>query len=219
MKEIVVCLIILFGAVLNGAGTEAKARDFHQQEVYQLLQDAFRQQVRLSEEPRTKAEINAMLAPYFTDNFISVFMKENVKKVNGGYATLGSDFALYYIPFFTYGGSTEVIRDKAGRLIVLERFEASADGPVSEDSHMESVAIVKERGGWKISEVSYERNLAEKNQPTDTGSLEMDRQNNANADNYESRSITEYLFDGPQALLSFGSWISSALLKRAAAKV
>ncbi|WP_409305245.1 DUF3993 domain-containing protein [Peribacillus sp. SCS-155] len=218
MKGIFGALIIMFAAFFIGTGTEAKVREIHKQEVYQFLQDAFGQQVRLSEEPRTKAEIKAILEPYFTETFIRVFMKENVKKVNGGYATLGTDFALYYIPFFTYGGSTEVIHDKAGRMIVLERFGASGDGPVTEDSHTESVALVKERGGWKITDVSYERNLAEKDLQTDTGFLEMDAQNNP-ADNHKTRSITEYFFDEPQALLSFGSWISSALLERIAAKI
>ncbi|MBR8645001.1 DUF3993 domain-containing protein [[Brevibacterium] frigoritolerans] len=40
------------------------------------------------------------------------FVQADVVKVDGGYTAFGSDFAPYYIPFFSYDKNTEIVYGK-----------------------------------------------------------------------------------------------------------
>jgi hypothetical protein len=78
-------------------------------------------------------------------------------KVDGGYTTFGSDFAPYYIPFFSYDKNTEIVYGKNGDVIyVQEEFQGTGDGPVSMEKHVESVTLKKENDVWKVMDVKYE---------------------------------------------------------------
>ncbi|MDO7486621.1 DUF3993 domain-containing protein [Peribacillus frigoritolerans] len=155
-KYLVACLasVLLF---LSG-GFTASAEGLHREEVLSLVQDAMENQGSISEEVRSKEAIEGMLDQHFTDDFIEKFVQANVVKVDGGYIAFGSDFAPYYIPFFSYDKNTEIVYGKNGDVIyVQEEFQDTGDGPVSMGKHVESVTLKKENGVWKVMDVKYEK--------------------------------------------------------------
>ncbi|MFF2457295.1 DUF3993 domain-containing protein [Peribacillus simplex] len=154
-KYLVACLasILLF---LSG-GFTTSAEGLHREEVLSLVQDAMENQGSISEEVRTKEAIEAKLDKHFTGDFIKKFVEANVVEVDGGYMAFGSDFAPYYIPFFSYDKNTEIVYGKNGDVIyVQEEFQDTGDGPVSMKKHVESVTLKKENDVWKITDVNYE---------------------------------------------------------------
>ncbi|MFE5427865.1 DUF3993 domain-containing protein [Peribacillus simplex] len=154
-KYLVACLasVLLF---LCG-GFTASAEGLHREEVLSLVQDAMENQGSISEEVRTKEAIEGKLDKHFTGDFIKKFVQANVVKVDGGYTAFGSDFAPYYIPFFSYDKNTEIVYGKNGDVIyVQEEFQDTGDGPVSMEKHVESVTLKKENGVWKVMDVKYE---------------------------------------------------------------
>ncbi|MBT2649448.1 DUF3993 domain-containing protein [Bacillus sp. ISL-34] len=153
-KYLVACLasVLIF---LTG-GFTASAEGLHREEVLSLVQDAMENQGSISEEVRTKEAIERKLEKHFTGEFIEKFVQANVVKVDGGYTALGSDFAPYYIPFFSYDRNTEIVYGKNGDFIyVQEEFQDTGDGPVSMEKHVESVTLKKENDIWKIMDVKY----------------------------------------------------------------
>ncbi|WP_260284145.1 DUF3993 domain-containing protein [Peribacillus aracenensis] len=154
-KYLVACLasILLF---LSG-GFTTSAEGLHREEVLSLVQDAMENQGSISEEVRTKEAIEAKLGKHFTGDFIKKFVEANVVEVDGGYMAFGSDFAPYYIPFFSYDKNTEIVYGKNGDVIyVQEKFQDTGDGPVSMKKHVESVTLKKENDVWKVMDVNYE---------------------------------------------------------------
>ncbi|MFF2854377.1 DUF3993 domain-containing protein [Peribacillus sp. NPDC058002] len=154
-KYLVACLasILLF---LSG-GFTTSAEGLHREEVLSLVQDAMENQGSISEEVRTMEAIEAKLDKHFTGDFIKKFVEANVVEVDGGYMAFGSDFAPYYIPFFSYDKNTEIVYGKNGDVIyVQEEFQDTGDGPVSMKKHVESVTLKKENDVWKITDVNYE---------------------------------------------------------------
>ncbi|SIQ81350.1 Protein of unknown function [Peribacillus simplex] len=154
-KYLVACLasILLF---LSG-GFTASAEGLHRDEVLSLVKDAMENQGSISEEVRTKEAIEGKLGKHFTGDFIKKFVQANVVKVDGGYTAFGSDFAPYYIPFFSYDKNTEIVYGKNGDVIyVQEEFGDTGDGPVSMEKHVESVTLKKENDVWKVTDVKYE---------------------------------------------------------------
>ncbi|MFE8695367.1 DUF3993 domain-containing protein [Cytobacillus sp. FJAT-53684] len=122
--------------------------------VYQYLQSAFQAQVSLSEEYRSLQEINEILTPYFTEDYNKEFLDENLFLENGKYITYGSDFAFYFIPFFSYTEETRVVRSEEN-IYVYEFFPETDEGPVSYESHYEGIRLDKLEGEWKIASFLY----------------------------------------------------------------
>ncbi|MBO0997059.1 DUF3993 domain-containing protein [Bacillus sp. SD075] len=154
-KYLVACLasVLLF---LSG-GFTASAEGLHREEVLSLVQDAMKNQSSISEEVSTKEEIEEKLDKHFTGDFIEKFVQANVVKVDGGYTAFGSDFAPYYIPFFSYDKNTEIVYGENGDFIyVQEEFQGTGDGPASMEKHVESVTLKKENNIWKVMDVKYE---------------------------------------------------------------
>ncbi|MED3997660.1 DUF3993 domain-containing protein [Peribacillus frigoritolerans] len=154
-KYLVACLasVLLF---LSG-GVTASAEELHREEVLSLIHDAMENQVSISEEVRSKEAIEGKLEKHFTGDFIEKFVQANVVKVDGGYTAFGSDFAPYYIPFFSYDKNTEIVYGNKGDVIyVQEEFQDNGDGPVSMEKHVEAVTLKKENGAWKVKDVKYE---------------------------------------------------------------
>jgi len=72
--------------------------------------------------------LKGKLDKHFTGDFIEKFVQANVVKVDGGYTAFGSDFAPYYIPFFSYDKNTEIVYGKKGDVIyVQEEFQDNGD--------------------------------------------------------------------------------------------
>lgn len=130
-------------------------------EVFNTLKKAFNQQVEISEKARSIQEIEEKLKPYFTSEMINKFVKENVVEVDGGYATLGSDSAENYIPFFSYNEHTIIEKSKdEEKLVISEDLAEHSEGPITY-TDSETVILVKQQGKWKVHEISLE---TEKNQ-------------------------------------------------------
>lgn len=155
MKKYLVACIVSVLLLLGGLPATAE-EGIHREQVLSLVQEALNDQGSLSQEVRTKTEINEKLSNHFTEEFADKFFEANVTKVEGGYIAFGSDFAPYYIPFFSYDDHTEVIYGEDLEYIyVQEAFEAAEGGPVSSGKHIEVVTLKKENNVWKIADVSY----------------------------------------------------------------
>lgn len=151
--RLIIALILLVFSFSMPSKVNAKEEEL-QVEVFKVLAEAFQAQVSLSEEKRDRAEVDGILSPYFTRQAASIFLEENLHEKNGKYFTLGSDFAIYYIPFFTYSKETK-IKSEEDRLVVYEFFPTNTEGPVSYESHYQGVLMVREQGRWKVSEFYY----------------------------------------------------------------
>ncbi|RLQ90606.1 DUF3993 domain-containing protein [Falsibacillus albus] len=118
------------------------------------VKEAFQAQVSLSEKERTMPEVMQVLKPYFTDKFVDIFLQANLVKTKSGYQTFGSDFAPYYIPFFSYDKSKMKIVQDGGDFFVIEKFVDDGDGPVSFPDGYQGVKFLKTgENEWKIDEV------------------------------------------------------------------
>ncbi|WP_409294541.1 DUF3993 domain-containing protein [Peribacillus sp. SCS-26] len=133
-------------------GTESRQSQIHKESAFDVLTEAFAAQVSLSYEGQSLDGVRETLKPYFTESFIDKFIKENVVEINGAYQTLGSDAAVYYVPFFSYDKKT-MLKAEEDTAVISEKFEASSEGPVGYDAHTESVHLVKEGNAWKIDDI------------------------------------------------------------------
>lgn len=124
----------------------------NQEEIFAFLEEAFSAQVSLSEVERSLEEVKEVLVPYFSDDYIDMFIKENVVEENGKFLTYGSDFALYYVPFYTYSEQTKVVQLNDS-VFVVEFFPRSMDGPVTYDDHYVGLELKREDTGWEIQSI------------------------------------------------------------------
>ena len=125
------------------------------EEVFAFLGNAFDSQVSLSEKARTMDEIEAVLDPYFTEDYMSRFIDENVVGQENEYQTYGTDFAPYYIPFYAFSEKTKVV-DMENEIYVVEFFPGNAEGPVSYEDHYEGLKLVMSGGSWKVADYLYD---------------------------------------------------------------
>lgn len=146
--SLVCCLFVL------GAGTKkfaAAEQLSSKEEVRQFAKKAFDAQISLSEKERNLREIELILAPYFTDTYADLFLQKNLVGESNHYQTYGSDFAPYYIPFFSFSDKTKV--DFEGKEVYMyELFEPKAESPLAYESRYEGLIIRQEKGSWKIAE-------------------------------------------------------------------
>jgi hypothetical protein len=152
MKKTLLLLLVIL--LLIPLSPTAKANQSTKKEIFSMLQKAFQVQVSLSERTRTKEEIYDLLNPYFSEAYQKLFWKESVFEEKGKFITYGSDFALFYIPFFHYSDKTKVIFSPES-IYVFEFFPATTDGPVGYEDHFEGVLLRKVDGGWKVDEYLY----------------------------------------------------------------
>ncbi|MFJ7639323.1 DUF3993 domain-containing protein [Peribacillus sp. NPDC097224] len=156
MKKYLVACVVSALLLIGGLPVTAE-EGIHREQVFSLMQEALNNQGSLSEEIRTEKDIKGKLNDHFTEEFIDKFYKANVVQVEGGYMAFGSDFAPYYIPFFSYDDHTEVIYgENSDYIYVQESFEVSEGGPVTSGKHVETVTLKKENDVWKVADVSYE---------------------------------------------------------------
>ena len=136
-------------------------RQLNKEEAFRLLQNAFKTQVALSEKPRSMEEVKESLKRYFTPEYTNDFIEMNVQEnMDGeGYLAYGTDFALYYIPFFTYDENTKVGYDSdLNQWYVYEWFEESSEGPVTYNGHYEAVGLTFEDGRWAVDDYQIQFN-------------------------------------------------------------
>ncbi|KQL18915.1 DUF3993 domain-containing protein [Cytobacillus solani] len=142
--------ILLFSFIFPSL-SHADSRFSDDKSVLQFLQEAFQAQVSLSEKFQSMEEIQNTLFPYFTEDYTREFLDENLVAENGKYITYGTDFPLYYIPFFSYTAETKVIRSQ-DHMYIFEFFPETDEGPVGYESHYEGVKLDKADEVWKVAE-------------------------------------------------------------------
>lgn len=151
-------LLLLFFSLfvwMQPINTYAQTETLDRADVFEFLGEAFEAQVSLSDRGRTMAEIEEILDPYFTAEYKSLFIDENVVGQENQYQTYGSDFAPYYIPFYGFSDKTKVV-NLDSEIYVLEYFPGIGEGPVSYDNHYEALKLINENGSWKVSEYLYD---------------------------------------------------------------
>ncbi|MBY0097704.1 DUF3993 domain-containing protein [Mesobacillus maritimus] len=144
--------------VIQKIGVEEKqSEDFIQdkQGIFEHLKSAFMAQVSLSEKGRSLKEVGLILEPYFSNSFIELFLNENIVEESGQYLTYGSDFAPYYIPFYSYSDKTRVVNHNDS-IFVVEYFPAVTEGPVNYEGHFQAVEMEREEKGLKVTKIWYE---------------------------------------------------------------
>jgi hypothetical protein len=148
-------LILSFLLFLVPANAYANSDLDGREDVFTFLGKAFDSQVSLSEKSRTMVEIEEVLDPYFTEDYKSRFIEENVVGQENEYQTYGTDFALYYIPFYAFSEKTKVV-EMENEIYVVEFFPGSNEGPVGYEDHYEGLKLVKEAGDWKVADYLYD---------------------------------------------------------------
>ncbi|MCA1056614.1 DUF3993 domain-containing protein [Rossellomorea aquimaris] len=150
-------LFIIIGMVSAACAqvNRTQASTFNDDQALNLVKQAFHAQVSLSERPQAMEGIKKQLQAYFTDELASSFIKENVVEVEGGYQSFGSDFAPYYIPFFTFDSVTEV-EYLNGKWYIWEVRSGEVEGPVSTERGVDAVVLSKVKGEWKVSSITSE---------------------------------------------------------------
>jgi hypothetical protein len=123
----------------------------NREKVFQFLELAFQAQIALSEKDRTMEEIQALLNPYFTQQYQQKFLEINLHQENGKFFTYGTDFGQMYIPFFAFSDNTKIVIEKE-KIYVFEYFPKNLQGPVGYEAHYEGLLIDKVDKQWKISQ-------------------------------------------------------------------
>jgi hypothetical protein len=147
-------IMALLVPIAGAEAAEGKALE-NREEVMQFVENAFEAQTSLSEKPRTMEEVEAVLAPYFTDSYTGLFLEENLSQEEDGHIVYGTDFGLYYIPFFDFSEETKVVIDQE-QIHVFEYFPGVMEGPVTYAGHYEGLRIEKTDSGWKVAEWLYD---------------------------------------------------------------
>jgi hypothetical protein len=140
----------------------------NRKEVFSFLKRGYEAQVSLSEELRSKEEIQQVLNPYFSENYQKQFWRANIVMENGKYITYGTDFAEYYIPYYQFSKRTKIVFMK-NKIYVFEYFPQSSEGPVGYKSHYEGLLIKREKNGWKLDQYLFNnipKNIIEKDKET-----------------------------------------------------
>lgn len=153
-KNIQKCLFLAFVLLLLPINTYASSNFNKRTHVLEFLQEAYQSQIKLSEKERSYEETEKILAPYFTEDYIDLFLNENLFEIDGKYITLGSDFSLYYLPFFKLNEKTKIVPYQQ-KIYVYEYFPENEEGPVSYRSHYEGILLEFLDGAWKVSESIY----------------------------------------------------------------
>lgn len=142
--------MVMLSFLLANHITHANADIPSREAVFQLLKAAHKCEGDLSETPRTMDEIIAILDEYHTRDYQNAFIAENVKPIDGKFITFGTDFAFYYIPFFSYSDATKIVY-KQNQIYVYEFFPERLDGPVSYKDHYEGVMLEKTEKGYLVA--------------------------------------------------------------------
>ncbi|KAA0548124.1 DUF3993 domain-containing protein [Bacillus sp. BGMRC 2118] len=128
------------------------------QSIKDLLEKADDAQYSLTEKHYSWEEALKSLTPYMTEQFATDFMNEHLFSEEEGYIYYGTDFSLYHIPHYAFTDKTTVIMSlDETKLYIYELF--SGTGPVMFKDQYELVTIVHEDKTWKISNITYVKEL------------------------------------------------------------
>ena len=155
--QFLVVMLLIFGFVNIASAEEAEVFDT---QMIEFTKEAAEAQLSLSDKGYSYEEVKEKLLPYFTESFVNQFITINMMKDSDGlYYVMGTDFPIYYIPFYLYEEETWVMTDtELGEVAVYEYFPASTDGPVGYDNHYEAVIYTWENNQWKVKEINPQFN-------------------------------------------------------------
>ncbi|MBU8908016.1 DUF3993 domain-containing protein [Desertibacillus haloalkaliphilus] len=152
----------IFASLWTFSGT---AQAETKEEMFSFLQEAYEAQLSLGETHRSWQEVEEVLHPFFTPEFTARFADDHLFHDENGYISLGTDFFITYIPFYSYDDRTNVAYDRANnRYLIYEFFPAQYEGPVTWDDHYEVLTVNDTSEGWKISDLQYRED-----EPTHSG--------------------------------------------------
>ncbi|RDU38403.1 hypothetical protein DRW41_02230 [Neobacillus piezotolerans] len=152
---LLICAFILFLPIMPLYTEAETSGEMRRDEAFSILRKAFEAQLSLGEQLRTREEVDAILAPYFTDAYKELFLETNLVEEEGKYITYGTDFGQYYIPYYGFSDNTKFVAGK-NKAYVFEFFPESNDGPVGYKSHYEGLLLVRSDEGWKVSKYLYD---------------------------------------------------------------
>jgi len=183
-------LILTFGNIVSAE----KADNFNDQMI-EKTKEAANVQLSLSERGYTYSEVIEALTPYFTDQFIDAFISVNMMKEDDGlYYIMGTDFPIYYIPFYQYAGETIVeMSDDYTQVVVYEFFSATSDGPIGYDDHYEAILYKLENDEWKVDEIipQYNPNEARANSKEELSTMATSERSDQIVDMDEEETTVE----------------------------
>ncbi|AQX55374.1 DUF3993 domain-containing protein [Priestia flexa] len=156
MKKVVASIIIFLCVVCLYTPAQAEVDGDTRNEIFTALHEAFQAQLRLTNEHYSKEKAMNTLLPYFEKSYAEKFLDDNMVQEAQGYTVYGSDFALHYIPYFSYDEQTKVaVHPSMQKAYVFEYFPAVKDGPVSYVGHYEMLTLTRHEGKWKVSGFTY----------------------------------------------------------------
>ncbi|QFT88675.1 hypothetical protein FIU87_08470 [Bacillus sp. THAF10] len=150
---------ILLFLILTGGyhSAHAEQQPYSDKEVYSFLQEAFSAQISIGEDYFTKAEVEERLNPYFTKQYQQLFTAEHLVKDQEGYTTYGTDFAIYYIPFFSYNEDTKVLwSDNSSVITVYQFFPEDESMPSLYADHYEYVKLQLTDNKFIVTDYGFE---------------------------------------------------------------
>ncbi|WP_053073797.1 DUF3993 domain-containing protein [Bacillus sp. LL01] len=149
-------IIAIITILFIGSGVASAEQPPTDQDLHSLLKDAFQSQVSLGEKHHTLGEIEDILNPYFSKEYQKSFLEEHLFEEKEGYITYGTDFPVFYIPFFSYDENTKILREEEGTITVYEFFATEEDMPSLYDDHYEYVKLKETSSGWRVVEYGFE---------------------------------------------------------------
>ncbi|WP_157842732.1 MULTISPECIES: DUF3993 domain-containing protein [Bacillus] len=145
------CLFFLGNIYTVADNQSSNANEPTREEILDMLQEAFHAQYMLSEKYRDLNEIEELLSTYFTTEYIKKFSTEHLFKEEQGYITYGTDFAIFYVPFYSYDDKTKVKFDEKNNVYhIYEFFRKETARPSLFPDHYQWVSIKKGPEGWLI---------------------------------------------------------------------
>lgn len=148
----VVCILV----VICQKSVIAKAPDIpSNKEIKDFVKEAFTAQISLGKQFYSMDEVKSILSPYFTNDYIALFNEENLTEQNGKFIAYGRDFALFYVPFFSYDEQTKIVfADDQKTIFVYQFFKATGEGMIIKN-HYKTLVLHFEDDQLKIKDIFY----------------------------------------------------------------
>lgn len=154
-KRCLLLLTFIFLTFAFGSFASAEETEVFDDQMIELTKEAVEVQYSLSDKGYSYGEVKEKMSSYFTESFIERFITINMMKDKDGlFYVLGTDFPIYYVPFFMFEGNTWVLTDvELDQAAVYEFFPQTTEGPVGYDDHYEAVIFARENDQWKINTI------------------------------------------------------------------
>ncbi|WP_400246971.1 DUF3993 domain-containing protein [Niallia sp. JL1B1071] len=158
MKKSFSTLVIILLWSMYPYYTHATSQLASRDEVFAFVEKAFRVQVSLSKEARDMEEIEEILAPFFSEELIYLFLNENLTGEKGGFYTYGNEFGKYYLPFYQLSDQT-FIDTEENSILLYEYYEPIVFGEKVYEGAYEGVFIRKLNEKWLVTNMLTDKEV------------------------------------------------------------